>query len=107
MRSTLRYFASCTALHTHIVAFEVMNYSAFKMQQILYTDFIREFEKENLSHTTKTWADIQSEINQMFKDIFIAAIQPPTSTWKGLVSSDNVTGIADTTKQYRGLYGMD
>lgn len=65
-------FLSCSSVSFLFSFIKVMNYSAFKLQQILYTDFIREFEKENLSGTTKTWADIQAEINKMFKVCFLS-----------------------------------
>jgi len=38
----------------------------------------------------------------------VAATQPPSATWRGIVpSATSESQVAEETKQYRGLYGMD
>jgi len=83
--------------------FTVMNYSTFQLEQILYTDFIKTFEAE---HPSVQWEhDVQPKINQMFYDVFIAATQPPTEKWAGLLPLR--TEDKGVHRQCRGLYGAD
>ncbi len=78
-----------------------MNYSAYNLEQILYTDFMATFEAE---HPGVSWsAHVQPKINQMFKDVFIAAaahdgqgmVPPPATNQRRLLG------------RCRAIYGAD
>jgi hypothetical protein len=87
--------------------FTVMNYSTYNLEQILYTDFIKTFEAE---HPSVQWErDVQSKINQMFRDVFVAATQASTEKWSGLLAplNDAAHKSRDLRQQCRGMYGAD
>src|SRR5262245_28871411 len=48
-----------------------MNYSTFRMQQLLYTEFIENFTRE---HGIKDWAAIQRNLDEATRKIFEAAV---------------------------------
>ena len=86
---------------------QVMNYSTYNLEQILYTDFIQTFEAE---HPSVQWErDVQAKINQMFRDVFVAATQASTEKWNGLLAplNDVADKSRDLRQQCRGMYGAD
>ena len=52
-----------------------MNYTAFKMQQLHYKDFITNIEKQ---YPGVSWVDVQHRINKMTKEVFAAAAADST-----------------------------
>ncbi|KAL6070558.1 Tubulin--tyrosine ligase-like protein 12 [Balamuthia mandrillaris] len=103
---------SLTDLHDYEKHFTVMNYSAFALQQILYTDFIRDFETEHKLDTDHNWQNvIQPKIYQMLKDVFVAAVQPQSesaaSSWQGIVPPPNATKDWEMVHRCRAVYGAD
>mmetsp|Transcript_27904 Transcript_27904/g.39321 ORF Transcript_27904/g.39321 Transcript_27904/m.39321 type:complete len:1031 (-) Transcript_27904:63-3155(-) len=69
--------------------FTVMNYTAFKMQQLHYKDFIANIEKQ---YPGVNWVDVQHRINKMTKEVFAAAAADPQF---------------GKSHQSRGMYGLD
>ncbi|KAF9393113.1 Tubulin--tyrosine ligase-like protein 12 [Podila verticillata] len=65
--------------------FTVMNYGNYNLTQLLYTQFIENFEKE---HAGKKWTDIQADINEAIKSIFAAAVTKPQP--EGMGPTDKV-----------------
>jgi tubulin--tyrosine ligase-like protein 12 len=72
--------------------FTVMNYSHYSMTQLHYKDFIKEIE---LQYPGIMWLEIQEKINQVIKNVFVAASnnEPPYSIEKNF--------------QSRAIYGID
>lgn len=81
-----------------------MNYSTFQLEQVLYTDFIKTFEEE---HPSVQWDSIQRKIYEMFRDVFVAAVQPSTDKWEGILPRGREDGTRDLRQQCRGMYGAD
>lgn len=48
-----------------------MNYSTFRMQQLLYTDFIKSFCEQ---HPQANWAEIQRKLDVATRQVFEAAV---------------------------------
>lgn len=66
--------------------FTVMNYGNYNLTQLLYTQFIENFEKEHADK--KKWTDIQADINEAIKSIFAAAVTKPQP--EGMGPTDKV-----------------
>ncbi|KAF9438877.1 Tubulin--tyrosine ligase-like protein 12 [Entomortierella beljakovae] len=79
--------------------FTVMNYGNYNLTQLLYTDFIKNFEKE-YEGKHKKWSEIQADINEAIKSIFAAAVVKPQP--QGLGAKDN----AHVYEPF-SIYGID
>ncbi|KAF9357310.1 hypothetical protein BGX26_003915 [Mortierella sp. AD094] len=79
--------------------FTVMNYGNYNLTQLLYTDFIKNFEKEH-EGKHKKWTEIQAGINEAIKSIFAAAVVKPQP--QGL-------GVQDKAQVFEpfSIYGID
>ncbi|KAG0373904.1 Tubulin--tyrosine ligase-like protein 12 [Mortierella sp. AD032] len=79
--------------------FTVMNYGNYNLTQLLYTQFIENFEKEHADK--KKWSEIQADINEAIKSIFAAAVCKPRPEGLGAAS--------DKAKPYEAfsVYGID
>jgi len=72
--------------------FTVMNYSKFKMQQLLYIDFIKNISQQ---YPTLNWETVQKGLFQVMKSVIVSGAQQPPP--KGLGRSAN----------QRSVYGFD
>ncbi|KAF9205954.1 hypothetical protein BGZ49_003251 [Haplosporangium sp. Z 27] len=79
--------------------FTVMNYGNYNLTQLLYTDFIKNFEKEH-EGKHKKWSEIQADIDEAIKSIFAAAVVKPQP--QGL-------GAQEKAQVYEpfSIYGID
>ncbi|KAF9106301.1 Tubulin--tyrosine ligase-like protein 12 [Mortierella sp. AM989] len=79
--------------------FTVMNYGNYNLTQLLYTDFIKNFEKEH-EGKHKKWNEIQADINEAIKSVFAAAVVKPQP--QGL-------GVNDKAQVFEpfSVYGID
>ncbi|KAG0340073.1 Tubulin--tyrosine ligase-like protein 12 [Podila humilis] len=66
--------------------FTVMNYGNYNLTQLLYTQFIENFEREHADK--KKWSEIQADINEAIKSIFAAAVTKPQP--EGMGPTDNL-----------------